>query len=256
MRLLPIPGVFQPPSDAVMLAQCLRQEPLGPHTSVLDLCAGSGFLGLSAASQGARVTAVDVHWLSLAAVQANALLNGVRVRTARGDLFDAVAGRRFDYIVSNPPYLPGPGEAPGHGRARAWEAGPRGRMFIDRICARATSHLRSGGVLMLVHSSVCSIPETVDRLTQQGLEVRIEASQRGPLGPILRARAGWLRSEGLLEDDGTEEMVVIRAQLPMKLSMADSSAGYPRTDSTTEEVSDGQGPRTEHQERQAVRRSA
>ncbi|MGI8571830.1 MAG: HemK2/MTQ2 family protein methyltransferase [Solirubrobacteraceae bacterium] len=216
MRLLPIPGVFQPPSDAVMLAQCLRREALGPHTSVLDLCAGSGFLGLMAASKGARVTAVDVHWPSLAAVRANARLNGVRVRTARGDLFDAVGGQRFDYIVSNPPYLPGPGEAPGQGRARAWEAGPRGRLFIDRICARAASHLCSKGVLMLVHSSVCSIAETVDRLTEQGFEVGIAASQRGPLGAILSARADWLRRQGLLEDDGNEEMAVIRAQLPLE----------------------------------------
>lgn len=181
---------------------------------MLDLCAGSGFLGLSAASTGARVVAVDVHWPSLAAVCANAILNGVRVRTARGDLFDAVDGQRFDYIVSNPPYLPGPDEAPGQGRARAWEGGPRGRLFLDRICSQAASHLRSGGVLMLVHSSVCSLPETIERLAKQGFEVEIAASQRGALGPILSARAGWLTTHGLSEDGRTEVIAVIRAQLP------------------------------------------
>jgi release factor glutamine methyltransferase len=172
------------------------------------------------------VTAVDVHWPSLAAVRANALLNGVRVRTTRGDLFDGVLGQRFDYIVSNPPYLPGPGEAPGQGRARAWEAGPRGRLFIDRICARAANHLRGDGVLMLVHSSVCSIPETVDRLTEQGFVVRVAATQRGPLGPILTARADWLIAQGLIDDERTEEIAVIRAQLPAMRSLADHAESH------------------------------
>ncbi len=197
-----------------MLAECLRREQLGPNTSVLDLCAGSGFVGLSAAAKGARVVAVDVHRPSLAAVRANAMLNGLRVRTARGDLFDAVDGERFDFIVSNPPYLPGPVDGPGRGRARAWEGGPRGRMFLDRICSQAASHLHSGGMVMLVHSSVCSIPETIGRLAEQGFEVTIAASERGPLGPILSSRAVWLASRGLLEDGRTEEIAVIRAQLP------------------------------------------
>jgi release factor glutamine methyltransferase len=179
---------------------------------VLDLCAGSGFLALTAAERGARAVAVDISRLSTLAVNANARLNGVSVTAKRGDLFGAVDGRRFDFIVTNPPYLPGP-DRPVRGRARAWEGGPRGRFFLDLICARAPDHLRPGGVLLLVQSSVCSVPETVERLERRGFEVRIAASERGPLGPLLRARSEWLVREGLLGHGGGEDIVVIRAEL-------------------------------------------
>src|SRR5579875_2708696 len=119
MRLLPLPGVFQPPSDSYMLADQLTRERLGPGVSVLDLGTGSGHLAVVAALTGASVVAVDVSRRAILSVRLTAL---------RSDLFAAVAGRRFDVIVSNPPYLPHPDEQlPRHGLARAIDAGPRGR---------------------------------------------------------------------------------------------------------------------------------
>ena len=213
MRLLPLPGVFQPPSDARMLATALLREPLGPGVCVLDLCSGSGFLAIAAARGGASVTAVDVSRRAVLAARLNARLNRVRVEVVRGDLFGAVPARRFDLIVSNPPYLPSPkDELPRRGIARATEAGRSGRAFIDRICAGAASHLRDDGVLLLVHSSVCGEQRTLDALGATGLRVRVAGRRRGPLGPLLRARVDWLRREGLLSDRGDEELLVFRAQ--------------------------------------------
>src|SRR5437763_60686 len=108
MRLLPLPGVFQPPSDAWMVADYVRQARLAAGRRVLDLCTGSGVLAIAAARSGASgVTAVDVSRRAITAVRLNARLNRVRIEALRGDLFGPVAGRRFDLIVSNPPYLPG-----------------------------------------------------------------------------------------------------------------------------------------------------
>src|SRR5437660_1567412 len=108
-----------------MLADCLAQEPIGTGTRVLDLCTGSGLLALTAALRGAStVVAVDVSRRAVLSAQLNASLNGVTVRALRGDLFAPVRGRRFDLIVSNPPYVPGASsELPRRGAARAWEAG-------------------------------------------------------------------------------------------------------------------------------------
>ncbi len=212
MRLLPLPGVFQPPSDSYMLADQLRRERLGPGVDVLDLCTGSGHLAVVAALAGASAVGVDVSRRAMLSVRLNALLNGVRVTALRGDLFAPVAGRRFDVIVSNPPYLPHPDEQlPQRGLRRAVDAGPRGRAFLDRICAEAGEHLTPGGVLLLVHSSVCGEQATIDALAAHGLQAEVAYRHRGPLGPILQARVDWLRSEGLLLPGDQEDVIVVRA---------------------------------------------
>lgn len=213
MRLLPLPGVFQPPSDAWMLIRYVRREQLAAGARVLDLCTGSGVLAIAAAHQGAtRVTAVDISRRAVVAVRLNARLNGVSVETRRGDLFEALAGRRFDLIVSNPPYLPGEeAELPRRGLARAWEGGRLGRAFIERIAKRAAEHLTESGTLLLVYSSVCGEDQTLQLLRAGGLAPAVVVRERGPLGPLLRARAHWLRRQGLLLKDGQEEILVVRA---------------------------------------------
>jgi release factor glutamine methyltransferase len=87
-------------------------------------------------------------------------------------------------------------------------------VFLDQICAEASAHLRPGGVMLLVHSSVCGEQATVSALSDSGLSVSVALRHRGALGPILRARADWLRDRQLLPDDGQEEMLVIRAEAP------------------------------------------
>jgi release factor glutamine methyltransferase len=216
MRLMPMPGVFPPHSDSWLLASYLTREPLRAPTKVLDLCSGSGVLAVQAAARPAcEVVAVDVSRRAVLATRINAILNRVRVRAVRGDLFQPVRRDSFDLIVSNPPYLPGPStELPAHGPARAWEAGRSGRALIDRICTEAAAHLNPGGVLLLVQSSVCGERETRTQLTAQGLHTDVIARSRGPLGPRLRSRARWLREHGLLPADELEEILVIRAQRP------------------------------------------
>lgn len=132
------PGVYRPQTDTALLSRALRRERITSRTEVLDLGTGSGALAVEAARHGARVTAVDISWRALAAAWCNALLNGRTVRIRHGDLADAVRGRRFDLVITNPPYVPAPpADGPPRGPARAWDAGPDGRLLIDRICAVA-----------------------------------------------------------------------------------------------------------------------
>ena len=216
MRLLPLPGVFEPPSDAWMMVASIGREPLGGASRVLDLCTGSGVLAIAAARRGAgHVVAVDVSRRAVLAAKLNARLNGVRLEGRRGDLFAPVARERFDLIVSNPPYLPGTA-LPRRGLARAWEGGPRGRAFLDRISAQAPAHLRPGGRLLLVHSSLCDEQATLAGLARAGLRAEISARYPGPLGPRLRARAPWLRAQGLLGEQAREEIVIVRGLVPAR----------------------------------------
>jgi release factor glutamine methyltransferase len=210
MRIITLPGVFQPRSDTWMLADALRRQRPGPTTRVLDLCAGSGALAVAAAQAGAgEVVAVDISRRAVLTVRCNALLNRVRVRAVRGDLFDAVGGERFDLIVSNPPYVPG--DLPARGARRAWDAGPDGRVLLDRICAQAAEHLRPGGTILLVHSSVCGEERTLRMLREQGLRAAVLVRRRGPLGPLLSARAPELEAKGLLAPGERSEEVLVLA---------------------------------------------
>jgi release factor glutamine methyltransferase len=194
-----------------MLAEHLRRHPR-VHGAVLDVCTGSGALAVSAALAAARsVTAVDVSRRALATAQLNARLNGVRVRTRRGRLLDAVPGETFDLIVSNPPYLPSPAALPTRGTARHTEAGPDGRTLLDRLIAQAPRHLAPGGALLVTHSSVNDEQRTLDRMREAGLEPEVLERRRGPLGPLLAARAPEMERAGLLEPGVREEDILVVA---------------------------------------------
>jgi release factor glutamine methyltransferase len=198
-----------------MLARVLREE-AGPASDVLDLCTGTGALALAAAQEGARATAIDVSRRAVWNVRLNALLNRVRVRALRGDLFEPVAGRRFDVIVTNPPYVPAPDEQlPERGIERAWQAGLDGRVLIDRICDEAADYLKPGGAILVVHSSINREDETVERLAATGLEVDIAYRERGSFGPLMTDMADELETRGLIAvGQREEEVVVVRGRRP------------------------------------------
>jgi release factor glutamine methyltransferase len=227
MRILTLPGVFRPISDTWMLADVLREQTVGPRASVLDVCTGSGVLAIVAAKRGARdVTAVDVSRRAVLTARLNARLNGVRIRALRGDLFAPVGDARFDVIVSNPPYVPAEREElPTSGPQRAWDAGRDGRVLLDRVCAQAPRHLRPGGVVLLVHSTICGAEATCAALERGGLQADVAMSRRGPLGPLMRSRVDHLEREGLLRPGQREEdVVVVRGRAPARTGREPASA--------------------------------
>ena len=127
-----------------------------PGPDVLDLCAGSGCIGLSLKSLAphSRITLADVSRdaLEVARINAKALSADVRLRC--GDLFQAVGRERFDCIVSNPPYIP-VGEIQDLQRevqcepTLALSGGEDGLDFYRRIAAGAGAHLNPGGSVYL-----------------------------------------------------------------------------------------------------------
>jgi release factor glutamine methyltransferase len=211
MRVITVPGVFQPRSDTWMLIHAVRNHQLlAPGARVLDLCTGSGAIGVAAALCGAGVTSVDVSRRALLSAWLNARVNGVRVRPRRGNLFDAVGDERFDLVVANPPYLPAAAdELPTAGPARAWDAGRDGRALLDPLCHRAHAHLLPGGAVLVLHSTVCDVQRTIAALTAHGLEADVVFRHRGELGPLMRERAPQLWAAGVLAEGSYEEEIVI-----------------------------------------------
>ena len=216
MRICRLPGVFRPRSDTWLLAAALRARAELPGGAVLDVCTGSGALAIAAALAGARsVTAVDISRRAVATARINARLNGVGVEAVRGDLLGAVPGRRFDVIVSNPPYLPGDAP-PARGSGRHTEAGATGRILLDRLIDAAPAHLAPGGILLVTHSSVNGEAATLDRMRRAGLDPSVAERRPGALGPLLAARAPRLEADGLLAPgERTEALLVLAGAAPV-----------------------------------------
>ena len=213
MRQVILPGVFRPRSDTWLLADAACREPLRSGAAILELCAGPGLAGIAAARcarSGAhdrgRLTARSPQRSHQRVAQRRARASGARRSVRRG------LGERFDLILANPPYVPGP-PPPARGTGRATDAGADGRAILDRICSGAAEHLAAGGTLLVVHSEVCGSDETRAALEAFGFEVDIADRARGPLGPILRARRAELEARGQLKpDQQLEDVMVVRGR--------------------------------------------
>ncbi|WP_426361731.1 HemK2/MTQ2 family protein methyltransferase [Streptomyces sp. E-08] len=213
MRVIIPPGVYAPQDDTELLLRSLAREDLGPGVRTLDLCTGTGVLAVAAARRGAEATAVDISGVCVATARLNARLHGCRVRAVRGDLAAPVRGERFDVVTVNPPYVPAVSpQVPTRGSRRAWDAGPDGRLLLDRICRAAPSVLVPHGILLLVQSSLSDVAASLSALRSAGLRARVAASTVLPFGPVMTARAAWFEERELVAPGTrTEKLVVIRA---------------------------------------------
>jgi ribosomal protein L3 glutamine methyltransferase len=126
-------------------------------TSVLDLCTGSGCLAVLAARAfpNAEIDAVDISKDALDVAARNIGDYGLedRVTLHRGDLFKPLGGKRYDLIISNPPYVDAQGmaELPRECRAEpklAFDGGADGLTIVRRILDQAGQHLAPQGGLL------------------------------------------------------------------------------------------------------------
>ena len=125
--------------------------------NVLDLCTGSGCLAILASRTfpHARIDAVDISKDALEVAARNVADYGLegRVTLHRGDLFGPVGGKRYDLIISNPPYVDAEGMAdlPRECRAEpklAFYGGADGLDLVRRILNEAPRHLSPEGGLL------------------------------------------------------------------------------------------------------------
>ncbi|MFB7716908.1 methyltransferase [Nocardia sp. NPDC056100] len=86
----------------------LRATPTRPVGTVLDLGTGCGVQAIHAASYGKQVTGTDLNKRALWLAEATAALNGLDIELRQGSWYEPVAGRRFDQVVANPPFVVGP----------------------------------------------------------------------------------------------------------------------------------------------------
>jgi release factor glutamine methyltransferase len=153
------PAVLIPrPETELLVDAALARLPEHARSRVLDLATGSGCVAIAIARHrpDARVTATDVSPEALAVARENAAAHQAQIEFLQSDWFQALAGRRFDLIVANPPYLAlgDPHLVEGDVRfepRQALVAGPDGLDGIEILVEQAPGYLAAQGSLLFEH---------------------------------------------------------------------------------------------------------
>ena len=128
--------------------------------SVLDLCTGSGIIGISLAKEceankmPIKVTLADLSDHAIALAKENMELNGLKLDLVESDLFDKFKKKKFNVIVSNPPYIKKDViptlevEVREHDPMMALDGGEDGLDFYRAITSDAVNHLKKNGHLL------------------------------------------------------------------------------------------------------------
>lgn len=147
------------PETELLVELALERLPVDKACRVLDLGTGSGAIALAIARERpmAEIIATDASGDALAVAQNNARRHHIgNVSFAQGDWFAPLDDRRFDVIVSNPPYIEADDPHLQQGDLRfepisALASGRDGLDDIRRIVCDASLHLASGGWLLFEH---------------------------------------------------------------------------------------------------------
>ncbi len=195
LRFMVTPDVLIPrPETEHLVAGVLERLPRDRAVRVADVGTGSGAIAvmLAHALTLARVDALDVSPSALQIARVNAEAHGVagRVRFFESDLLSAVAGERYDCVVSNPPYVASTEVL--EPQVALWEphgalfAGVDGLAIYRRLLPQALEQLEVGGMLAL----------------------ELGAGQREALAALFREEPGWGELEFLKDLQGIDRVAI------------------------------------------------
>jgi len=178
VRVRVCPGVFNPVVGRTT-GFFMRSMVVTRGARVLELGTGSGAIAVAAALQAGeegRVVATDISPLAVKCAKETVRLNGVedRVEVLLGELFEPVAGRLFDVVLFNPPYL---ARRAGNLMEMAWCAGPRCEL-VERFLAGVKDFLAPEGVVQVLFSSAAPLRMVLDMMKRHGFGVRVLAQGR------------------------------------------------------------------------------
>ena len=138
------------PETEILVEKALKH--INKQSRVLDLCTGSGAIAISVNKEsGALVTAVDISQDAIDLAKENAKLNNAQVDFVLSDMFSGVEGRKFDVIISNPPYIKSQDivllqkEVKDFEPNLALDGGGDGYDFYKTIAKNAKTYLNDGG---------------------------------------------------------------------------------------------------------------
>jgi len=147
--------------------------------AVLEIGSGSGVVLAALGEMGAAsLCGIDIEE---DAIQSGMLLlaelgHGASSELHKGDMWQPVAGRRFDLIVANLPHFPMERREV-LGRRATWSAGGNsGRALLDRFIEGLDAHLLPGGSAVITHNAFVDVDRTREMLRERGMTMAVVQS--------------------------------------------------------------------------------
>lgn len=183
--------VYELGTDSYVLARVTPRK----QGRALDLCTGSGVHAVHSASSYTPSWAVDINPRALVFTKVNAAIQGVEIEVAEGDLYQPVAGRTFDLITANPPFVPSPDPDVLIHRS----AGATGEEVPERLVAGLSRSLNTGGLFSMVLEHPVYAGETyLERLERwlgstQGWGIAVLTFREYAIGSYILRHLGGVR---------------------------------------------------------------
>ena len=155
IKIVTFDGVYEPAEDSYMLIESINTR---KKEKALDMGCGTGIVALHLAKY-CDILAVDLNEKAIKNAEYNALLNKIKIRLARSNLFSNIK-EKFDLIAFNPPYLPT------YNEDVAWDGGKEGIEIIMKFLMEAKNYLNKNGRIYFVISSRTNIDAILKKFSK------------------------------------------------------------------------------------------
>jgi release factor glutamine methyltransferase len=157
LTLLVLPSVYQPREDSFLMIKALK---IKPGEKVLEIGTGSGIIAIHCAKAKADVIATDVNPNAIICAKLNSVLNKVKLKVLKSDLFSNVPRRlKFNKIIFNPPYLPSGKKDRFYDIS--WSGGETGVEITNKFLKQAKKHLKTHGEIYFIASSLAKLDKLI-----------------------------------------------------------------------------------------------
>lgn len=168
-------GVFHPKYffSTKYLLKTVLALPIKNKT-LLELGAGSGLISLTAAKEGAIVTASDISKTVITTLEQNAHSCNINIEIIHSDLFTAIPDKQFNFIIINPPYYP---KEPRNELEMAWYCG-KDFEYYHKLFAQLPSRIYGGTLVLMILADGCDITTIKEIALSRQLQMNIYTQQK------------------------------------------------------------------------------